>query len=577
MSKMKVLNVLVVIALVLSFLVSGSAPAATAVPLPSETENVTPIQLVPQQPTALPLIDDFQSGLVSWFQYGDYVSGAALTQTLAYTTSIATVGVVSNTVSQVDYVNAGWGVGMGKDTIPFQDWSSYDGFRFWFKGTNSGVVYKIILTDNGGERISTQFTDNSTGWQQLSFPWQVFGRDNGFQPGGEPNDGPTLTAVQAFAFTPTTAGSGTFYLDQIELFKNTGSVIDNFQSGLVSWFQYGDYGSGAALTQTLAYTTSIATVGVVSNTVSQVDYVNAGWGVGMGKDTIPFQDWSSYDGFRFWFKGTNSGVVFKIILTDNGGERISTQFTDNSTGWQQLSFPWQVFGRDNGFQPGGEPNDGPTLTAVQAFAFTPTTAGSGTFYLDQIELFKNTGSVIDNFQSGLVSWFQYGDYGSGAALTQTLAYTTSIATVGVVSNTVSQVDYVNAGWGVGMGKDTIPFQDWSGYDGFRFWFKGTNSGVVFKIILTDNGGERISTQFTDNSTGWQQLSFPWQVFGRDNGFQPGGEPNDGPTLTAVQAFAFTPTTAGSGTFYLDQIGLIGQATGTVLPKAGFPNQILRRE
>ena len=212
------------------------------------------------------------------------------------------------------------------------------------------------------------------------------------------------------------------------------------------------------------------------------------------------------------------------------------------------------------------------MTAVQAFAFAPTAAGSGTFYLDQIELYKNTSPAIDNFQSGLNSWFTYGDWGGGAALTQTLPYTTSIATVGVVSNTVLKVEYVYGGWGVGTGKDTVPFQDWSGYDGFDFWFKGTNSGVLYKVILTDNGGERLATKFTDNSADWQHLSFPWQVFYRDPDFQPGGEPNDGPTLTAVQAFAFAPTAAGSGTFYLDHIGLIGQATGVALPKAGFPSQ-----
>ena len=293
----------------------------------------------------MPVLDDFQSGLNSWFTYGDWGGGAALTQTLPYTTSIATVGVVSNTVLKVEYVYGGWGVGLGKDTVPFQDWSGYDGFRFWFKGTNSGVVYKLILTDNGGERLATKFTEV----RRVGSIYPSRGRSSiatRLPAGRRAEDGPTLTAVQAFAFAPTAAGSGTFYLDQIELYKNAGSALDNFQSGLNSWFTYGDWGGGAALTQTLPYTTSIATVGVVSNTVQKVEYVYGGWGVGLGKDTVPFQDWSGYDGFRFWFKGTNSGVVYKLILTDNGGERLATKFTDKFTGWQHLSFPWQVFYRD---------------------------------------------------------------------------------------------------------------------------------------------------------------------------------------------------------------------------------------
>ena len=41
----------------------------------------------------------------------------------------------------------------------------------------------------------------------------------------------------------------------------------------------------------------------------------------------------------FWFDGSNSGTVFNIILTDNGGERVSTKFTDNFTGWKELQLP----------------------------------------------------------------------------------------------------------------------------------------------------------------------------------------------------------------------------------------------
>jgi hypothetical protein len=70
-------------------------------------------------------------------------------------------------------------------------------------------------------------------------------------------------------------------------------------------------------------------------------------------------------------RGENSGTEFKIILTDNGGERLATKFMDDFTGWRELRFPWQVFYHDPDFQPGGAPNDGPTLTAVEAFAFAP--------------------------------------------------------------------------------------------------------------------------------------------------------------------------------------------------------------
>ncbi len=320
-----------------------------------------------------------------------------------------------------------------------------------------------------------------------------------------------------------------------------------------SWFQYG---GASTLTKTAVLTNSLSTLGVVSNTVMRVDYVSNDY-LGTGKDTVPFQDWSGYDGLDFWFYGSNSGTVFQILLTDNGGERISTSFTDNFTGWKELQFPWQVFSHDGGYQPGGAPNDGPTLTAVEAFAFAPVAPSSGTYFMDQIKLFKNTGSVLDNFESGSVgSWFQYG---GASTLTKTAVLTNSLSTLGVVSNTVMRVDYVSNDY-LGTGKDTVPFQDWSGYDGLDFWFYGSNSGTVFQILLTDNGGERISTSFTDNFTGWQELQFPWQVFSHDGGYQPGGAPNDGPTLTAVEAFAFAPVAPSSGTYFMDQIKLFGPAT-----------------
>jgi len=338
-------------------------------------------------------------------------------------------------------------------------------------------------------------------------------------------------------------------------------LIDDFQSGL-SWFQYN--GGLSWISNQTVLTTTLGAAGVISNTVLSVGY-SVGDYAGSGKDLIPAQDWSGYDGLSFWARGSNSGTVFKIILSDNKNgagdtaERISTSFTDNFTGWKHLSFPWQVFGRDNGYQPGGAPNDGLTLTEMNALAFAPQ-AGSGTLYLDQLGLYKTTGTVLDSFQNGL-TWFQYN--GGGSWIANQTVLTNTLSAVGVISNTVLSLGYSVNDY-AGSGKDLIPAQDWSGYDGLSFWARGMNSGTVFKIILSDNKNgagdtaERISTSFTDNFTGWKYLSFPWQVFGRDNGYQPGGAPNDGLTLTEMNALAFAPQ-AGSGTLYLDQLGLYRNA------------------
>ena len=116
------------------------------------------------------------------------------------------------------------------------------------------------MTDNGGERVSTMFTDNFSGWKELQFPWQVFSHDGGYQPGGAPNDGPTLTAVEAFAFAPTSPSSGTYFMDQIKLFKNTNSVVADFQTGGVGIVV--EYGDGAAvLAKTVVLTNTLVDPG----------------------------------------------------------------------------------------------------------------------------------------------------------------------------------------------------------------------------------------------------------------------------------------------------------------------------
>jgi len=527
MSKIKVLNVLVATALIMSFLFSGSTPAATAVPRSVESEITVPLELVPQQPMALPLIDDFQSGLTSWFQYGDWGSGAALTQTLPYTTSISTVGVISNTVLKVDYVNAGWGVGTGKDTIPFQDWSSFDGFRFWFKGTNSGVVYKIILTDNGGERLATKFTDNSTGWQQLSFPWQVFYRDPDFQPGGEPNDGPTLTAVQAFAFAPTAAGSGTFYLDQIGLIgQSTGVVLP--KAGFPNQSYSVSEGVGAAQIPVQLNATPATTV--------TVDYATIGGTATINVDYTPVSS-------TLTFAPGVTVMTATVPITDDAAYELAETIVLSLTG----------------------------ASGATIGLYNPTTINlidndpaPDSLLIDNFESGLTTGKDIFNNQIGYSTW---GSTQGNVAITVTSGMT---YTGGTLPNSVLKVTSNIESWGgfTDAFKDDQSWghQDWSRYDGLRFWFYGTNSGKQIQIEIFDNrqlentgdSAERYYQRFTDNFSGWQQISLPFAFFQRRTDFQPGGAPADGLNLTEVSGYAFNmPSVASETIYYVDQVELYG--------------------
>src|SRR5204862_15785 len=72
--------------------------------------------------------------------------------------------------------------------------------------------------------------------------------------------------------------------------------------------------------------------------------------------------------------------------------------------------------------------------------------------------------------------------------------------------------------------------------------------------------ERFEYKFTDNFTGWKTYSLPWGSFTRRQDWQPTGAPNDGLTLTQVQAFSFAPV-SGYGDFSLDQVQLTGGGVG----------------
>ena len=139
-------------------------------------------------------------------------------------------GIDPNSVLEIDYTSAGWGAGTGHD-LGGQDWSPYNGFGFWMLGSNSGRTYRVILSDNpnpdvpgdSAERFAYEFADNSIGWRLCQYPLGSFFRDPAFQPPGAPDDGLTLTDVQAYALA-LPAGTRVTYLDHVALFGDGESV-----------------------------------------------------------------------------------------------------------------------------------------------------------------------------------------------------------------------------------------------------------------------------------------------------------------------------------------------------------------
>ena len=163
-----------------------------------------------------------------------------------------------------------------------QDWSRYDGMRFWFYGTNSGQQIQIEIFDNrqlentgdSAERYYQRFTEDFVGWQQISLPFAFFQRRTDYQPGGAPADGLNLTDVSGYAFNmPAVASATIYYVDQVELY---GDLSAHPATTRVSFAAYA-YGAieGQPLTAKVVLNSAAATTVTVTYVIT-ADTATAG-------------------------------------------------------------------------------------------------------------------------------------------------------------------------------------------------------------------------------------------------------------------------------------------------------------
>ncbi|MFZ2489702.1 MAG: family 16 glycosylhydrolase, partial [Anaerolineae bacterium] len=75
---------------------------------------------------------------------------------------------------------------------------------------------RVYQATNTSERFVASFTDNFSGWREVSLPFSVFTRDT-LQPVGAPNDGFGLDDVWGYGFSLPEAGNSTLNLDQVRL------------------------------------------------------------------------------------------------------------------------------------------------------------------------------------------------------------------------------------------------------------------------------------------------------------------------------------------------------------------------
>ena len=80
---------------------------------------------------------------------------------------------------------------------------------------------RVYQAPDTSERFAATFTDDFTGWKQMSFPFSSFSRvpepTSLRAPTQVPSDGLTLTEMWGYSIDLPAESSGAFYLDQIRL------------------------------------------------------------------------------------------------------------------------------------------------------------------------------------------------------------------------------------------------------------------------------------------------------------------------------------------------------------------------
>jgi beta-glucanase (GH16 family) len=96
--------------------------------------------------------------------------------------------------------------------------------------------------------------------------------------------------------------------------------------------------------------------------------------------------------------------------------------------------------------------------------------------------------------------------------------------------------------------------NWPGMPDETSTFPQTMHVDYVRVYQAANTAERFEATFVDNFSGWKKITLRFDAFTR-SASQPAGAPDDGLGLTEVWGYGFALPSAGSGSFYLDQVSL----------------------
>ena len=384
------------------------------------------------------IFDDMEHGNPlsnGWFAFGGSVGGGGIA---ANSTDLppADGGAFSLETGWGSGGVAGFFGGFGRTNLT--DLSGMDHFNLWIN-PDAGQDYTLEINlqddDNADDAISSPEDDefqyncvvsatgpcakSGGGWQQISIPLADFFDDNSFLTGGNGildavpasggGNGQLVNIVIAVIGTGSDVNFRTDYwaFSQGPLAVPT-LIIDDFESGLpsgtdgdgvtVGFLTFSD-GSPIAISTTTSPPAPIPGA-LLGNTVLQMDgdvLAFAGFIHAFENDAVNTwvsQDWSAFEGMRFWLYGNNSGTDLFVDVLDNrnpgsttdDAERWTVAFKDDFSGWELIELPFSDFTRKE--IGNGAPNDGFGLTQVHGWAFgTLNTGGPTNYFVDDVALY----------------------------------------------------------------------------------------------------------------------------------------------------------------------------------------------
>jgi beta-glucosidase len=297
-----------------------------------------------------------------------------------------------------------WG-GFSNNLAAPQDWSAYDGFSFWMKGTNTGRRLQFEVKDGGAdgehaELWESHVVDDSTGWKLVRTSFKDFARRADYQPGGGPTDGKLdLTRMWGFAMNLGT-GANAFLLDDVEVYEQVVAVEDFEGPRTVSQRNIFTFNGGGG-PPALAIEPQ-PREGATDNHALKVDYdVPSGGYGGFVQDFAEPQDWSRFAGIRFWYYGRQRSsaaparVYFEIKDGGTGpgaSELWNTSFLDDTLGWQLVEIPFRKLQYRGDYQPVGGIDRILNLTKMWGWALTVPPGDTGSFDFDDVQVYGVAGA-----------------------------------------------------------------------------------------------------------------------------------------------------------------------------------------